>query len=36
MTVSDLLEQSCNKSNNIIKLVTSCYIVCSKLVDNLG
>jgi hypothetical protein len=32
MTVSDLLEQPCNKSNNIKKLIT----VCSKLVDNLG
>ena len=24
MTVSDLLEQSCNKSDNVIRLVTSC------------
>jgi hypothetical protein len=32
MTVSDLLEQPCNKSDNAIKLVTA----CSKLVDNLG
>jgi hypothetical protein len=24
MTVSDLLEQPCNKSDNAIKLVTSC------------
>ena len=32
MTVSDLLEQPCNKSDNIKKLITA----CSKLVDNLG
>ena len=32
MTVSDLLEQPCNKPDNINKVVTS----CSKLVDNLG
>ena len=32
MTVSDLLEQPGNKSDNAIKLVTA----CSKLVDNLG
>ena len=32
MTVSDLLEQPCNKFDNIIKLLTA----CSKLVDNLG
>jgi hypothetical protein len=43
MTVSDLLEQPCIKSDNINKVVTSllqaCYkllIACSKLVDNLG
>jgi hypothetical protein len=33
MTVSDLLEQPRNKSDNINKFVTSC---CSKLADNLG
>ena len=32
MTVSDLLKQPCNKSDNINKIVTS----CSQLVDNLG
>ena len=31
MTVSDLLEQPCNKSDNINKVVTS----CSQLVPNL-
>jgi hypothetical protein len=36
MTVSDLLEQPCNKSDNINKVVTSCLTACSKLVDNLG
>jgi hypothetical protein len=25
MTVSDLLEQPCNKSDNVIKFVTICY-----------
>jgi hypothetical protein len=29
MTVSDLLEQTCNKSDNAIKLVTSCLTACS-------
>jgi hypothetical protein len=32
MTISDLLEQPCNKPNNINKVVT----ICSILVDNLG
>ena len=31
MTVSDLLEQPCNKSDNINKVVTS----CSQLIPNL-
>jgi hypothetical protein len=31
MTVSDLLEQPCNKSDNVIKLATGCY----QLVPNL-
>jgi hypothetical protein len=36
MTVSDLLEQPCNKSDNAIKLVTyKLLTACSKLVDNL-
>jgi hypothetical protein len=37
MTVSDLLQQPCNKTDNVIKL--ACYkllTACSKLVDNLG
>ena len=37
MTVSDLLEQPCNKSDNINQV--RCYkllTVCFKLVDNLG
>ena len=36
MTVSDLLEQPCNKSDNINKVVTSCFWFFSKLVDNCG
>jgi hypothetical protein len=36
MTVSGLLEQPCNKSDNINKVVTSCSYITSKLVDNLG
>jgi hypothetical protein len=32
MTVSDLLEQHCDKSDNAIKLVTSCLTAGSKLV----
>ena len=32
MTVSDLLEQPCNKSDNINEVVPT----CSKLVDTLG
>jgi hypothetical protein len=32
MTILDLLEQPCNKSDSINKVVTSCFI----LVDNLG
>jgi hypothetical protein len=37
MAVSDLLEQPCNKSDNVNKVVTRCYqTACSKLVDNLG
>jgi hypothetical protein len=36
MTVSGLLEQLCNKSDNINKVVTSCSYITSKLVDNLG
>ena len=36
MTVSDLLEQPCNKSDTINKLVTEyCITTCFKLVDNL-
>jgi hypothetical protein len=35
MTVSDLLEQPCNKSENINKLL-QLLTACSKLVDNLG
>jgi hypothetical protein len=36
MTVSDLLEQPCNKPDNINKVVTTVNKSCSKLVDNLG
>jgi hypothetical protein len=36
MTVSDLLEQPCNKSDNINKVCYKLLAVCSKLVDNLG
>jgi hypothetical protein len=36
MTVSDLLEQPCNKSDNINKVVTTANKSCSILVDNLG
>ena len=38
MIVSDLLEQPCDKSDNAIKLVTSCLITaaCSKLVTTTG
>ena len=36
MTVSDLLKQPCNKSDNINKVVTKLLTACSKLVDNLG
>ena len=36
MTVSDLLEQPCNKSDNINKVVYKSLTACSKLVDNLG
>ena len=36
MSVSDLLEQPCNKSDNIDKVVASCLTACSILVDNLG
>ena len=32
MTVSDLLEQPCNKFDNIVPLIISCFL----LVDNLG
>ena len=35
MTVSDLLEQPCNKSDNINEVVTI-VISCSILVDKLG
>jgi hypothetical protein len=35
MTVSDLLEQPCNKSDNAIK-IGKLSTACSKLVDNLG
>jgi hypothetical protein len=35
MTVSDLLEQPCNKSENINRLL-QLLTACSKLVDNLG
>ena len=37
MTVSDLLEEPCNKSDNINKVVTisSCLATSSKLADNL-
>jgi hypothetical protein len=34
--VSDLLEQPCNKSDNINKVVTRVLTACGKLVDNLG
>ena len=35
MTVSDLLEQPCNKSDNYCQ--QGCYkLACSKLVDNMG
>jgi hypothetical protein len=37
MTVSDLLEQPCNKPDNTSKVVTNCRLTaCFKLVDNLG
>jgi hypothetical protein len=36
MTVSDLLEQPCNKSDNAIKLVTSCRQLVSNLLQQLG
>ena len=37
MTVLDLLEQPCNKSDNINKVVIEILLTaCSKLVDNLG
>jgi hypothetical protein len=37
MTVSDLLEQPCNKSDSINKIVTSCQqLVPNLLHDNLG
>jgi hypothetical protein len=38
MTVSDLLEQPCNKYDNINNVVSTYKLLtaCSKLVDNLG
>jgi hypothetical protein len=36
MTVSDLLEQPCNKSDNAIKLVASCYRLVPNLLQQLG
>ena len=36
MTVLDLLEQPCNKYDNINKVVTTVNKSCSILVDNLG
>jgi hypothetical protein len=36
MTVSDLLEQPCKKSDNINKVVYKLLTACSKLVYNLG
>jgi hypothetical protein len=36
MTVSDLLEQPCNKSDNAIKLVTSCQQLVPNLLQQLG
>jgi hypothetical protein len=36
MTLSDLLEQPCNKSDNINKVVTKLLTSCSIFVDNLG
>jgi hypothetical protein len=36
MTVSDLLERSCNKSDNAIKFVTSCWQSVPNLLQQLG
>jgi hypothetical protein len=36
MTVSDLLEQPCNKSDNAIKLVASCQQLVPNLLQQLG
>jgi hypothetical protein len=36
MTVSDLLEQPCNKPDNIKQGCYKLLTACSKLVDNLG
>ena len=36
MTASDLLEQPCNKSDNAIKLVTSCEQLVPNLLQQLG
>ena len=36
MTVSDLLEQPCNKSDNAIKLVASCEQLVPNLLQQLG
>jgi hypothetical protein len=36
MAVSDLLEQPCNKSDNAIKLVTSCQQLVPNLLQQLG
>ena len=36
MTISNLLEQPCNKWNNINKVVTSCQDFVPRLVDDLN
>ena len=36
MTVSDLLEQPCNKSDNVNKVVTTVNSLFQTFVDNLG
>ena len=36
MTVSDLLEQPCNKSDNAIKLITSCWQPVPNLLQQAG
>ena len=36
MTVTSLLEQACNKSDNVIKLVTTCSTTVNNLFQQLG